>query len=47
MGLWDVAHGDDTLARVLHGPMLEALRRARWLDGYCAAEDRRRTASAR
>jgi hypothetical protein len=47
MGLWDVAPGNDALERLLHGPMLEALQRARWLDAYCVPEDRRRTAAAR
>ena len=35
------------IERLLHGPMLEALQRARWLDAYCVPEDRRRTAAAR
>jgi hypothetical protein len=47
MGLWDVTAGADALDRVLHGPMLEALRRVRWLDAYCVPEERRRTASGR
>jgi hypothetical protein len=47
MGLLDVTRESDGLERVLHGPMHEALRRARWLDGYCVSDDRRRAASAR
>jgi hypothetical protein len=47
MGLWDVTRDTAGLERVLHGPMHEALRRARWLDGYCVSDDRRRAAAAR
>jgi hypothetical protein len=42
MGLWDLERGDGGLVRVLHGPMLEALRRAQRLEGWSVADGRRR-----
>ena len=36
MGLWELRHGDNRLERVLHEPMMEALREAQWLEEHQA-----------